>query len=59
MQKSQAAREWAREVRVSIREAEHQVDAKLFLDKYPRWDIGGPHCPIILHSMFLHAVGKG
>ena len=44
---------------VSIREAEHQLDVELFLDKYPWWDIEGPHHPIILHSMFLHAAGEG
>ena len=59
MQKSQAAREQAREMRISIREAEHQLDAKLFLDEYPRWDMEGPHHPIILHSMFLHAAREG
>ena len=59
MQKSQATREQVREVGMSIREAEHQLDTELFLDKYPRWDIKGPHCPIILHSMFLHATGEG
>ena len=52
MQKSQATREWTRETGVSIREAEHQRDAKLFLDEYPRWNIKRPHCPIILHSLF-------
>ena len=59
LKKSQAAREQAREMGVSIREAECQLDAKLFLDEYPWWDIKGPHCPIILHSMFLHAAGEG
>ena len=44
---------------VSIREAECQLDAKLFLDEYLQWDIEGPHCPIILHSMFLHATREG
>ena len=59
MQKSQATREWAREVGVSIQEAEHLLDTELFLDEYPRWDIGVPHHPIILHSMFLHAAREG
>ena len=59
MQKSQATREQAREMGVSVREAKHQLDAKLFLDEYPRWDIEGPHCPIILRSLFLHAAGEG
>ena len=56
---SQATREWAKEVGVSIQEGEHLLDAKLFLDDYPRWDIEGPHCPIILHTMFLHATREG
>ena len=59
MQKSQVAREWVREVGMSIREAEHWLDAKMFLDEYPRWDIKGPQCPIILHSMFLHTAREG
>ena len=44
---------------VSIREAECQLDTELFLDEYPQRDIEGPHCPIILHSMFLHAAEEG
>ena len=44
---------------LSIREAEWRLDAKLFLDKYPRWEIEGPHQSIILHDMFLHATEQG
>ena len=44
---------------MSIREVEHWLDAELFLNKYPRWDIEGPYHPIILHSMFLHPAGEG
>ena len=40
---------------LSIREAEWRLDTKLFLDKYPRWEIEGPHQSIILHKMFLYA----
>ena len=43
------------EAGLSIREAEWRLDAKLFLDKYPRWEIEGPHQSIILHDVFLHA----
>ena len=43
---------------VSIREAECQLDADLFLDEYPRWDIEGPYHPVIQHSNFLHATGE-
>ena len=59
MQKFQATREGAGEVGMSIQDAEHLLDTKLFLEKYPRWDNGVHHCPIILHSMFLHAAREG
>ena len=55
MHKSQTTREWATKVGLSFREAEQRLDAKLFLDKYPRWEIEAPHQSIILHEMFLHA----
>ena len=55
MNKSQTAREWAIEVGLLLREAEQRLDAKLFLDEYPRWELGAPHWSIILHEMFLHA----
>ena len=54
-----AAKEQVREAGLSIRKVECWLDAELFLDKYPRWDIKGPHCPIILHSTFLHAAKEG
>ena len=44
---------------LSIREAEQRLDAKLFQDEYPRWDIGAPHQSIILHEMFLHTAEQG
>ena len=59
MHKSQTARKWAIEVGLSFREAEQRLDAKLFLDKYPRWEIEAPHQSIILHEMFLHAAEWG
>ena len=55
LHKSQSAREWVGEAGLSFREAEHQLNAELFLDEYPRWGIAGPHRSIILHNMFLHA----
>ena len=55
IRKSQPAREWARETGLSVREAEQRIDAELFLDEYPRWELGTPHQSIILHQMFLHA----
>ena len=35
------------------------VESDLFLDEYPRWDLGTPHQLVILHEMFLHAAAKG
>ena len=55
MNKSQTARERAIEVVLPFREAEQRLDAKLFLDEYPRWELGAPHWSVILHKMFLHA----
>ena len=55
MRKSQTTREWAREVGLSIRETEQRTDAELFLDEYPRWELGAPYQSVILHEMFLHA----
>ena len=59
MRRSQTTREQAREVRLSVREAEQRIDTELFLDKYPRWELGAPHQSIIPHEMFLHAVDSG
>ena len=59
MHKSLATKEWAREEGQSVWEAEHCLKAELFLDEYPRWDIRGLHCPIILQRMFMHAAKEG
>ena len=40
---------------MSIWEVECHLDAELFLDEYPLWDVRGPHFPFILQRMFLHA----
>ena len=53
MNKSQTAREQAIEVGLSLREAEWRLDTELFLDEYPRWELGAPHCSVIFHVMFL------
>ena len=55
MSKSQTAREQAREVGLLVSEAGCRIDAELFLDEYPRWELGAPHQSIILYEMFLHA----
>ena len=54
MSKSQTTREQARKVGLSVREAEQRIDAKLFLDEYPRWELGAPNQSVILHEMILH-----
>ena len=35
------------------------MESNLFLDKYPRWNLGSPHRSVILHEMFLHAESPG
>ena len=59
MSKSQTAREQAMEVGLSVREAEWRIDAELFLNEYPRWELGAPHQSVILHEMFLHTAEQG
>ena len=55
IQKSQATGEQAREMGISVREVECRIDAELFLNESPRWELGAPHWSVILHEMFLHA----
>ena len=59
MCKYQTARKQAIEVGLSFREAEQRLNAKLFLDEYPRWEIEAPNWSVILHGMFLHAIKLG
>ena len=59
LNKSQTAREWAKETGLSEREAEQRIEAELFLNEYPRWELGALHQSIILHEMFLHAAEQG
>ena len=53
--KSLATKEWAKEGWLSIWEMECCLDAELFLNEYPRWDVRGLHCPFIFQQMFIHA----
>ena len=39
---------------ISVGEAERHLDPYLFLDEYPRWKSGGPHCQYILQWIFAH-----
>ena len=59
MSKSQTAREQAMEVGLSVREAESRIDAEVFRDEYPRWELGALHQSVILHEMFLHNAEQG
>ena len=59
VKKSRIAKEQARETGLSVREAEQRIDAELFLDEYPRWELGAPHQSVILHDMFLHTAEWG
>ena len=54
------AQDFVEENNTSIQEAEHLIDIRLFLDEYPRWELGTPHRAIIPHEMFLHTwIGGG
>ena len=55
MEKTWEAHHMAEQEGLSFREAEQVVETDLFLDEYPRWNIGSPHRSVILHEMFLHA----
>ena len=35
------------------------MDAKMFLDEYPHWEVGVLYCPMILQEMFLQAAHLG
>ena len=39
---------------ILVREEEYRIDVELFLDEYPRWELGALHWSVILHEMFLH-----
>ena len=57
--KSLAAKEWASEEGLSVRETEQHMDVEMFLDGYTGWGEGSPHCPIILHKMFQYTTEQG
>ena len=55
MEKTQEAHLMVEREGLSYREAKRVVESNLFLDEYPRWNLGSPHRSVILHEMFLHA----
>ena len=57
--KSLTTREQARETGISVREAEWRIDVEVFLDEYPRWELGALHWSVILQEMFQHATEWG
>ena len=59
VQRSQIAQEQAKETGTSVRESKSRMDVGLFLDEYPRWELGTPYWSVILHEMFLHAAERG
>ena len=42
-----------------MREADQRIDTELFLNEYPRWELGALHQSVILYEMFLHAAKLG
>ena len=59
MEKTREACSVAEHEGLSYREAKRVVESNLFLDEYPRWNLGSPHRSVILHEMFLHAESQG
>ena len=53
------AKEWASREGQSIQEMEWYMDAEMFLDEYPHWEVEGLHQPLILQEMFLQATYLG
>ena len=56
--RSWVAQEQANEMGTSVREAEWQINVRVFLDEYPQWELGTPHQSVILHEVFLHAANQ-
>ena len=57
--KSLAVKEQAKKEGLSICEVECHLDAELFLDEYPQWDVRGLHHMFILQRMFVHTTESG
>ena len=57
--KSLTAKERVNSEGLPVREMEHHMDVDMFLDRYAGWEVGSPHCPIILHKMFQYTVEQG
>ena len=57
--KNLTAKEWASKDGLSIWKMEWHINAKMFLNKYLHWKVGGLQCPLILQEMFLQAAHLG
>ena len=57
--KSLTAKEWANTEGLLVREMECHMDVEIFLEGHAGWEVDSPHCPIILHEMFQHAMEQG
>ena len=57
--KSLTAKEWVNAEGLSVRETEHHMDMDMFLDGYAGWEVGIPHCPVILHEIFQYSTEQG
>ena len=43
VQRTWAAQDHAKDKDISIKEVEHQINIRLFLDEYPWWGLRTPH----------------
>ena len=59
IQKSQATREQAREIGISVQETEWLMDVELFLEGQAKWEADSPHHLMMLHDMFQYAAEQG
>ena len=57
--KSLIVKEWVNTEGLSVREVEHHIDVKMFLEGQAGWEVDSPHHPIILNEMFQHAMEQG
>ena len=58
-EKSLTAKESANTGGLSVMEMECHMDVDMFLDRYAGWEVGSPHCPVILHERFQYTADQG
>ena len=57
--KSLTDKEQANTEGLSVREVEYHMDVEMFLEGQAGWEVDSPHCSVILHEMFQHAMEQG